>query len=172
MSAMKHRLLTLLIALQACLPALGAGLEVGQPAPDVEAKRLDSAEVFKLSEQRGKVVILNIWASWCGPCKEEMPALQAYYDKYKAKGLVVLAISMDEPRDGAEVRKVAQTYSFPIALKSESQLKGLGRIWRMPSTFVIDRQGILVRNGHTGDPEITLPIMEAQVTPLLDAPLK
>lgn len=58
-----------------------------------------------------------------------MPAIQSFYDKQKSKGLEVLAISMDDPRDVADVRKIAQTFNFPIALKTDADFKGLGRIW-------------------------------------------
>jgi thiol-disulfide isomerase/thioredoxin len=165
---MKRLLLTLLLVLG--LPAMSAELAVGSPAPDVEAKLLDSSRVFKLSANHGKVTVINFWATWCGPCKEEMPAIQAYYDKHKAQGLEVLAISMDEARDLNEVKKFAQKFTFPIALKTEANFKGLGRIWRMPSTFVIDKEGILRKNGHIGDPEVTLEQLELLVTPLLGAP--
>lgn len=99
-----------------------------------------------------------------------MPAIQAYYDKHKGEGLEILAISMDDSRDLAEVKKIAQQYTFSIAMKSESNFKGLGRIWRMPTTFVVDRDGILRKNGHVGDAEITLAELEALVTPLLSKP--
>jgi peroxiredoxin len=96
-----------------------------------------------------------------------MPALQAYLDKHKAESLEVLAISMDDTRDLPAVRKIAQQYSFQVALKSDANFKGLGRIWRMPTTFVIDKAGILRKNGHVGDAEITLAELESLVTPLL-----
>ncbi len=150
-----------------CSHALGAELVVGNPTPDVQAKLLDSAEVFSLSQKRGKTVIVNFWATWCGPCKAEMPALQAYLDKHKADGLEVLAISMDDPREVPEVRKIAQQYRFSVALKSDANFKGLGRIWRMPTTFVIDREGLLRRNGQVGDAEISAAELESLVTPLL-----
>jgi thiol-disulfide isomerase/thioredoxin len=155
------------IALWLSFPAIGAELAVGTQAPDIEAKLLDSPVTFRLSANHGKVTVINFWATWCGPCKLEMPAIQAYYEKHKAEGLEVLAISMDEARDLPEVRKIAQKFSFPIALKSEANFKGLGRIWRMPSTFVVDRDGILRKNGHVGDPEVTSAQLESLVTPLL-----
>jgi len=150
--------------------ALAADLAVGSPAPDIQARRLDSGDLFALSANRGKVVIVNFWATWCAPCKAEMPAIQAYYDQHKAQGLEILAISMDDSSALAEVKKLAQKYTFPVALKSDANFKGLGRIWRMPSTFVIDRDGILRKNGHQGDAEITAGELEALVTPLLAKP--
>jgi thiol-disulfide isomerase/thioredoxin len=143
---------------------------VGAPAPEVQAKLLNGTDSFQLSSHRGKVVIINFWATWCPPCKAEMPAIQAYFDKHKDEGLEILAISMDDNRDLAEVKKVAQQYTFLMAMKSESNFKGLGRIWRMPTTFVVDRAGILRKNGHVGDAEITSTELEALVTPLLAKP--
>ncbi len=167
-ATMKRLLLTLLLCLW--LPVMSADLAVGLPVPEVEAKLLDSSKIFKLSANHGKVTIINFWATWCAPCKDEMPTIQAYYDKHKAQGLEILAVSMDEARDLGEVRKFAQKFTFPVALKSEANFKGLGRIWRMPSTFVVDRDGNLRKNGHVGDPEVTLEQLELLVTPLLVAP--
>jgi len=166
--AMRQLLLIVFLALSG--PAFGAGLVLGEPAPEVEATLLDGATQFRVSANRGKVTIINFWATWCVPCREEMPAIDGYYKKYKATGLEVLAISMDDARDAAEVRKLARKYSFPIALKSDANFKGLGRIWRIPSTFVIDKRGILRKNGLVGDPKVDLPVLESLVTPLLELP--
>ncbi|MDR3368134.1 TlpA disulfide reductase family protein [Rhodoferax sp.] len=158
-------------ALVACIifgsNAMGADLSVGSPAPDIQAKLLDSTTVFQLSQQHGKTVIVNFWATWCAPCKAEMPTLQAYFDKHKSDGLEILSISMDDPRDLPEVRKIAQQYSFQVAIKPDANIKALGRIWRMPTTFVIDREGILRKNGQVGDAAITMTELESLVTPLL-----
>lgn len=77
---------------------------------------------------------------------------------------------MDDPHDLADIRKIAQYYSFPIALKADADFKGLGRIWRMPSTFVVDRNGILRKNGQEGTPTVDVDSLEALVTPLLNQP--
>ena len=148
-------------------PLWAAELVVGKPAPQIEARLLDGAESLQTAKLRGKVVIVNFWATWCAPCRAEMPALQAYLDQHQAEGLEVLAISMDEARDLAAVKKIAQQYSFKVALKADSHIAGLGRIWRMPTSFVIDKEGILQKNGHVGDAEITLAELDALVTPLL-----
>jgi peroxiredoxin len=149
---------------------MGAELSVGRPAPEIQTRLLDSQEVFQLSQKRGQTIIVNLWATWCGPCKAEMPAIQAYLDKHKSQGLEVLAISMDDARDEAAVRNIARQYSFKFALKSDADIKGLGRIWRLPTTFVIDKNGVLQKNGHLGDAEIGISELETLVTPLLDNP--
>lgn len=165
---MRRFILATLLFLAA--PVFAADVAVGVPAPDVQAKLLNGIDNFQLSARHGQVIIINFWATWCPPCRAEMPAIQAYYDKHKGEGLEILAISMDDSRDLAEVKKIAQQYTFSIAMKSESNFKGLGRIWRMPTTFVVDRDGILRKNGHVGDAEITLAELEALVTPLLSKP--
>ena len=150
-----------------CVNAMSADLSVGKQMPDIQAKLLDSHEDFQLSQKRGKTIIVNLWATWCGPCKAEMPILQAYLDAHKADGLEVLAITMDDASDAQAVKKIARQYSFQVALKADANLKGLGRIWRMPTTFVIDKEGILRKNGHVGDAEISAAELDSLVTPLL-----
>jgi cytochrome c biogenesis protein CcmG, thiol:disulfide interchange protein DsbE len=143
--------------------------EEGQPAPRAEAKLLDGS-TFSLAGQTGKVVILNFWATWCTPCRKEMPALEAYYEKHQAEGLAMLAISMDAPQDESKVRELMRAYSFPAAMMGDAGVKGYGRIWRVPLTFVIDRRGILRKDAWHGDPIIDLEQLEKLVTPLLEAP--
>ncbi len=167
---MIHQRLFFICVLLSAFNASGADLVLGKPVPMIQAKLLDSSKTIQIGPGTGKVTIINFWASWCAPCRAEMPAIQAYYDKHKSQGLEVLAISMDDARDLADVRKVAQAYSFPIALKTDADFKALGRIWRMPSTFVVDRNGILKKNGHEGAPTVDLESLEALVTPLLDKP--
>jgi thiol-disulfide isomerase/thioredoxin len=164
------RLLFCLWSLLGVGQASSADLAIGKPVPTISATLLDTSRKIETGPVSGKVTIVNFWATWCVPCRAEMPAIQAYYDKHKAQGLEVLAINMDDPRDLADVRKLAQSTSFPVALKADANFKGLGRIWRMPSTFVIDRNGIWRKNGHEGIPAVDLDILEAVVTPLLDMP--
>lgn len=138
----------------------------GQPAPAIEAKLLDGT-VFNLAADAGKVVIVNMWATWCGPCREEMPALDAYYRKHRDQGLVMVALSMDDPKDEAKVRELTKAYSFPVGLEPDTYLTGYGRIWRLPLTFVVDRQGILRKDQWYGDPGLDAQQLEQTVTPLL-----
>src|SRR6266404_3683481 len=126
-------------------------IDEGKPAPALAAKTIDG-QPFMLAAERGHVVIVNFWATWCSPCREEMPALDAYYRQHKDHGLRVLAISMDDPRDDKAVREVMHAFSYPAAFEREADHRGYGRIWRMPMTFVIDRQGILRKDGGTGVP--------------------
>ena len=141
----------------------------GKPAPSMSAKLLDGS-AFKLSDQAGKVVMLNIWATWCAPCRAEMPALEAYFRQHRDEGLVLLAVSWDDPRDEVKVREVMKDYSFPAALARDADLRNYGRIWRLPLTFVIDKRGVLRKDDWYGDPGLDVPLLEKTVTPLLRAP--
>ena len=143
----------------------------GKPAPSMELKFLDGTR-FSLAEQTGKVVVINFWATWCAPCRAEMPALEAYYQKHRAEGLQMIAISMDNPKDEAKVREVMQAFAFTAAMAKDANIKSYGRIWRIPLTFVIDRRGILRKDGWYGDPGIDLPMLDKTVTPLLAMPSK
>ena len=140
----------------------------GAPAPPLDGRLFDGTR-FSLAENAGKVVVLNFWASWCAPCREEMPALDAYYRRHRSEGLEMIAISMDSPRDEAKAREIMRAFSFPAAFARETTIKGYGRISLLPTTFVIDRQGVLRKDGRYGDTPLDTAILEKTVTPLLRA---
>jgi len=139
-----------------------------KPAPALEAPLLDGSH-FSLEAAKGKVVIVNFWATWCAPCRAEMPALDAYFRRHRDAGLVVLAVSMDDPGDEAKVREVMKPFAFAAALGPQSDFKGYQRIWRLPLTFVVDRSGTLRKSDWYGDPGLDEATLEKLVTPLLDA---
>jgi cytochrome c biogenesis protein CcmG, thiol:disulfide interchange protein DsbE len=143
-----------------------AAIAEGAPAPALHGTLFDGTH-FSLEDYAGKVVVLNFWATWCAPCREEMPALDAYYRRHRSEGLEVVAISMDNPKDEAKARDMMQAYAFSAAFGRELSLKAYGRIWRLPLTFVIDRQGVLRKDGWTGDPLLDAVTLEKVVTPLL-----
>ena len=145
-----------------------AGLELGNSAPDIQGELLNG-KVFSLNTFKGKVVLVNFWASWCEPCREEMPTIEAYLQKNKAKGFEVLAITVDKPADMAQAKQIMRNYSFLFAEKQNINYSGYGRIWRIPSSFIIDKQGNLRKNGLTGDPKVDTKLLEEIVTPLLTA---
>ena len=146
--------------------AAAAELREGMPAPAIRAELLDGAR-FDSARHAGKVIVLNFWASWCKPCREEMPALDAYYRAHRAEGLEMIAISIEEPDDIAKVRRAMKDFSFPAALASAARTEGYGRLWRLPVTFVIDRRGILRFDGLKYAKAMDLPALERIVTPLL-----
>lgn len=150
------------IALQSPLLAQ----EVGKPAPAFEVTTLNGQR-FKSSDSEDEVLIVNFWATWCTFCREEMPALETYFQRHRSQGLRVLAVSMDAPEEDDKVREIMRSYSYPGALGREGNLKGFGRIWRLPMTFVIDRQGVLRNAGSLGKSKVDLATLESEVTPLL-----
>ena len=163
------RLVRLLLVCGLLLPAAvpaAAELREGMPAPAIRAELLDGTR-FDSATHAGKVIVLNFWASWCKPCREEMPALDAYYRAHRAEGLEMIAISIEEPDDIAKVRRAMKDFSFPAALASAARTEGYGRLWRLPVTFVIDRRGILRFDGLKYAKAMDLPALERIVTPLL-----
>ena len=135
-------------------------------APPLQAELLDGS-TFSLADAKGKVVLINFWATWCAPCRQEMPAFDEYYRKHHADGFELVAISLDEPGDVEKVRGVMRAFSFPAAMANQANYAGLGRIWRLPLTFVVDRHGVLRQNGWYGKPSIDVGLLESTVTPLL-----
>jgi len=111
-----------------------------QVAKEFRVATLDRREIA-LSEFRGKVVFLNFWATWCKPCEEEMPGLERLYQKYRDKGLVVLAIAEDT--DGRLVAPFVEKrrLTFPVGLDSKMSVATQYGVWAIPSTFIIDRRG-------------------------------
>ena len=126
----------------------------GVTAPEMDTVDLNGKS-HRLSDYRGQVVLLNIWATWCGPCREEMPALDQLYKERSAEGLVVLGFSVEDPklqRQFAEELPV----SYPL-LTSEGKIpETFGTTARYPSNFLIDRQGQLRRAPSTDEPFETL----------------
>lgn len=157
-------LLSLMLALAA--PSRAGEPSEGSPAPALQANLIGGGK-FDLAAARGKVVVLNFWASWCEPCLEEMPALDAFYRAHRGAGLEVLGISVDSPRDLGKVRDAARRVSFPTALISETEASGYGRIWRVPITFVIDRRGVLRFSGWKYADKLDYALLDKFVSPLL-----
>lgn len=140
----------------------------GAPAPELTATLL-GGEKFAMSSavKSGQVVIVHFWATWCASCKQEMPALDAFYKKHQAEGLRLLAISMD--KDETLAREEMKAYGFDGALVKDARFKAYGRIWRLPLTFVIDRHGILVKGGWRTGHALTEADLNTVVLPLLKA---
>lgn len=118
---------------------------VGQPAPDLVLHALDGRD-YRLSALHGEVVIVTFWASWCAPCQTELPLLSAFARTHARQGLRVLAFALDGPDTLPQVRKMASAWGFPVGLLGGSRAGEYGRIWRIPVSFVVDRQGRLAYN--------------------------
>jgi len=130
----------------AALPA-DAVAPVG-PAPDFTLRVLDGPNL-RLQEQRGRVVMVNFWATWCGPCREEMPHLSQLYDKYRAAGFVLLGVNVDDDAGRAVDVAAKLGLKFPVLFDTDKRVSRLYDLSAMPSTVLIDRDGRL-RYVHRG----------------------
>ncbi len=149
------------------LVASAGGLALGKPAPSLSLHTLDGA-VITTDQLRGKVVLLVFWATWCVPCREELPVLSAYAADHARQGLQVLGFSLDDPDNLPAVRKLAANLSFPVGLLGSAWAGDYGRIWKLPVSFTINRAGLLVDNSwDDDDPSWTKARLERIVTPLL-----
>lgn len=139
-------------------------VEVNYPAPELSLNDLDDQPV-SLEDYRGTVVLVNNWATWCPPCKAEMPTLQAYYEKHRQKGFTIIAIESGDPVP--EVKKFVQDYGLTFPVWSDLSLKSIAAFRNpgLPSSYVIDREGT-VRLAWSG--AISREMLEKYVTPLLE----
>lgn len=141
-------------------------LEAKQRAPklsmvDLSGKKLDLASL------RGKVVVVDFWASWCGPCKVEMPVLERLYKQYGSKGLVVIGVSVDRERENITEFLKKMKVSFPIVHDKDHAVSGRFEPPKMPSSYIIDRKGI-VRYVHAGfHKDKDEPALEREIKALL-----
>lgn len=140
--------------------------KVGQALPHFSIRTLDGREIDS-SELRGKVTIVHFWATWCPPCREEMPALEKFYAAHHNEGLEVIALSIEDDEGKSKVLDFSKSFTFPVAMKSAVQVDGFGRIWRLPLSFLIDRKGILRKGDWTGAQKMDASTLETFVRPLL-----
>jgi peroxiredoxin len=129
--------------------AKGVGPQVDHEAPSFSLKDPGGATV-QLKQLRGKPVLLNFWATWCVPCREEMPELEQLYREYKSQGLVVLAVSVDEERAARDIPEFLRAgdprvgaYTFPVALDTKQEVMKQFKLLGVPQSFFIDPAGTI-----------------------------
>lgn len=110
------------------------------PAPDFVLKS-NSGQNVRLSELRGQVVMINFWASWCGPCRQEMPLLDELHNRYKGLGFTVLGVNVEEDSRKAQGLLRDIPVSFPVLFDTENSVSELYRVNAMPTTVMVDRDG-------------------------------
>lgn len=166
---MIRRVLSALLAVCALtfvpLPSASA---VGQGALAPEIGLQDrSGKLIKMSDLKGRVVIVDFWASWCAPCREELPVLEGLFKKYRDKGLVVVGVGQDkDPQNLAKFLR-ASPLSFPIVHDARGEVAGRYEPPKMPSSYVIDRKG-LIRHLHAGFRASDKAALERELKQLLD----
>jgi thiol-disulfide isomerase/thioredoxin len=138
----------LLISLAALAPLLLSALsradgdDVGRAAPALIVRQLDGQEL-DLAALRGQVVVLNFWATWCPPCRAEMPMLDAFYRQHQSEGMLLVGLSADDQRDRKKVVKAMQGLTYPAALLKDATANGFGAPRALPITYVIGADGVI-----------------------------
>jgi peroxiredoxin len=135
------------------------------PAPDFTLETLDG-ETVQLEDYAGEVVLINFWASWCPPCKAEMPDLQRYYEAYRDEGFVILGVNASEERGAVEAFVADHDITFPVAIDSTQEMMGEYGVTGLPSSFFVDREGRIL--GYWPG-VLTFDLLEERLTPVLEA---
>jgi peroxiredoxin len=144
-------------------------ISVGSKAPDFRAVTLDSvARPKTLADYRGEVVLVNVWATWCAPCRVEMPSIQKLHDSYGPKGLKIIAVSIDDPGQSSAIRDFSKDYglSFEILHDKSAEIRRSYQTTGVPETFVIGRDGV-IRKKWIGPADWNSPANRALIEQLL-----
>ncbi len=173
---MRPALFALVLSLAACegkpQPADGPAraADVVNPAPEYRGRTLDGAP-FDLASHRGTVVLLNVWATWCEPCKTEMPELQALHARHGADGFTVIGISPDAIRLAGEVRRLVGEFrlTYPNVHDPQNTVSQIFKVRGYPTSILIGRDGGMLwrRDGliEPGDPELSAALASALAVP-------
>jgi thiol-disulfide isomerase/thioredoxin len=143
----------------------GPAMLAGAPAASFPVKRLDG-HPDSLANYRGKVTLINLWASWCAPCRSETPALEKLYEEDRGRGLVVLGINQGDSADAASSFAREMHLEYPILLDEGQQYGRAYVAVGLPTSVIVDKSGHIVRGI---DGEMTLEQMQAAVDPVLAA---
>jgi len=144
-------------------------LEVGSTAPDFDAVQLPTGRPVKIEDYRGKVVLLNIWATWCAPCKVEMPSMEHLHRKLAGTDFRLVAVSIDE-EDSTVVNKFVRDMglTFEILHNRDGSIRRIYQTTGVPESFVIDRDGVIVKK-VIGAADWDAPVNENLIRRLIDA---
>lgn len=129
-----------ILGLAPTLNSACAAPEIGKAAPKLVVSELNG-QTFDLAKLKGKVVLVNYWATWCAPCKKDMPKLDAFYRRYQGQNLEMIGISVDRDSDLPKVRKVMESFAYPVAILKDVTDNGFGEPDGVPITWIIDADG-------------------------------
>ncbi len=137
-----------LLGTSATTPATTASISLGAPAPQF-ALPASAGGTVSLADFKGQVVLLNFWASWCGPCRQEMPILDQLYHKYHQAGFTLIGVNVEPASEAATKILASNPVAFPVLFDKASTVSNLYGVPGMPSTIIVDRKGT-VRYVHQG----------------------
>ncbi|MCB9591263.1 MAG: TlpA family protein disulfide reductase [Sandaracinaceae bacterium] len=155
----------LVVASLLAVAASAAALNTGQRAPEIGLRDLNGNNVT-IASLRGNVVVVDFWASWCGPCAEEMPVLERLHSTYQGQGLRIVAVSQDRTVENMQGFLNDHHVSFPVVHDGAHAVAGRYSPPRMPSSYIIDRAGV-VRHIHEGYRAGDARTMESEIRALL-----
>ena len=160
-------LMRLLLAGSALACAAGPAA-ASEQKPELSVTTL-AGEEFDLASQRGHVVLVHFWATWCPPCLKEMPALEAFYERYRARGVEVIALSEDRTRDMVDVHRMMRDMkmSYPVAMAHTASRNSFGNPSALPVTLVVDSTGVLRAELRPQSEPVTEEALGRIVEPLL-----
>jgi len=163
---LKQVLPILFAACASLLPTSSRAEQTGKAAPEWQLSDVNG-KPLKLADFKGKVVVLDFWATWCPPCRAEIPGLVALQKKYADQGLTIIGVSVDE-QGPAVVKPFIQRFAinYPVVMSNEKVLADYGGISAIPTTFIIDRDGNVV-SAHQGYTDQAT--FDSEITPLLQA---
>ena len=158
-----NRFIAAVAVMASCAPfsATARGIDVGKPAPDFQARTFDGHDI-RLADFKGHVLIINLWATWCEPCRQELPLLNSYHELRKSAGLDVIALATEDSIPADQLKPLAAVASFPFVRRLRGAYEIMGGV---PTNYVIDRNGI-VRYASAGG--FTLDSLNALLVPLLN----
>ena len=156
---------SLALLLACAVGGASAAVQPSSSAPDFTLKSAAGANL-RLQEQRGQVVLVNFWATWCGPCRQELPHLNSLYDKYRSSGFVLLGVNIDDDPRLATALAAKLGLRFPVLLDNDKRVSRVYDMSAMPATLLIDRDG-RVRYIHRGYRDGVEKTYEEQVRSLL-----
>ncbi len=165
------RAIALLVLLSASLLALAgpvSALDRGARAPEIDLRDGGGARV-RMGELRGKVVLVDFWASWCAPCREELPVLQRLYERYRGRGFVIVGVNVDRERRNMDGFVGRLRLTFPVVHDAAHRVADRYSPTTMPSSYLVDRVGV-VRYVHRGFRASDAREIESRVRSLLEAP--
>lgn len=128
------------------MPGAGVAIAAAKEAPDFALPRSGDGKIVKLSDSKGKVRIVNFWATWCPPCRAEIPHFVSMYKDLKGKGVEIIGISLDQKGDSVVAPFVkSNQMNYPVVIGDEKVVSAYGGIRGIPTTFIVDRQGRIVK---------------------------